>query len=147
MAGTTSDPRERRIADAPGPDPLGDRSSDAAPHAGVVMTGQDGEDGRKAFYIHIEALPGKADEVEQMLRDILTCVETEPATNPWFAVRYSETIFGIFEAFPNLAGRQAHIDGGGGDIFRDVERMNAILAHPAHVYKVDVLLSKEVFGA
>jgi hypothetical protein len=40
---------------------------------------------------------------------------------------------GATETFPNLAGRQAHIDGGGGDIFRDVERMNAILAHRAHV--------------
>jgi hypothetical protein len=91
-------------------------------------------------------LPGKGDEVQEMLRDILDCVEAEPATGPWYGVRYSDTTFGIFEAFPNLAGRQAHIDGGGGDIFRDVERMNSILAYPAHVYKVDVLLSKEVFA-
>ncbi len=81
-----------------------------------------------------------------MLRDILACVEEEPATGPRYGVRYSETTFGIFETFPNLAGRQAHVDGGGGDIFRDIERMNAILAYPAHVYKVDVLLSKQVFS-
>jgi hypothetical protein len=55
--------------------------------------------------------------------------------------------FGIFEVFPDLAGRKAHVEGGGGDIFRDVERMNDILAEPAHVHKVDVLLSKQVFTA
>ena len=92
-----------------------------------------------------KALPGKGDEVVQMLRDILACVEDEPATGPWYGVRYSETTFGIFETFPSIVGRQAHVDGGGGDIFRDFERMNAILASPAHVRKMDVLLSKQVF--
>lgn len=81
-----------------------------------------------------------------MLRDILSCVEGEPATGPWYAVRHSATKFAIFEAFPDIAGREAHIKGGGGDIFRDVERMNEILAKPAHVQKVDVLLCKEVFA-
>jgi hypothetical protein len=115
-------------------------------HRGVVMTGEDGEDGPKAFFIHIEALPGRGREVEQMLRDILACVEDEPATGPWYGVRYSDTTFGIFEAFPGIAGRQTHVQGGGGDIFRDVKRMNAILASPAHVRKVDVLFRKEVFA-
>lgn len=27
-----------------------------------------------------------------------------------------------------------------------LERMNAILAYPAHVYRVDVLISEEVFA-
>lgn len=122
-------------------------TTDAAPrHRGVRMTGEDGADGRKAFYIQIEARPGREDEVVQMLRDIRACVESEPATGPWFGVRYSETSFAIFEAFPDIAGRQAHVEGGGGDIFRDVERMNRILAEPAHVKKVDVLFSKDVIA-
>ena len=115
-------------------------------HRGVIMTGNDGVDGPKAFFIEIEALPGKEEDVVQMLRDIRAAVEDEPATGPWFAVRRSATSFAIFEAFPDIAGRQAHVDGAGGDIFRDIERMNAILAKPAHVQKVDVLLSKRVFA-
>lgn len=117
-----------------------------AHHEGVAMTGEDGADGPKAFYILIEARPGKGDEVLQMLRDIRGCVEGEPATGPWYAVRHSEHVFAIFEVFPDLAGRNAHVRGGGGDIFRDVERMNRILARPAHVQKVDVLLSKRLFA-
>jgi hypothetical protein len=119
---------------------------DQRPHAGVVMTGDDGAEGPKAFYILIEALPGREEEVVRMLRDICACVEDEPATGPWYAVRHSPTRFAIFEAFPDIAGRDAHVAGGGGDIFRDVERMNAILARPAHVQKVDILFEKKVFA-
>jgi hypothetical protein len=118
----------------------------ATRHRGVRMTGEDGAQGRKAFYIQIEARPGREEEVVQMLRDIRACVEDEPATGPWFGVRYSQTSFAIFEAFPDIAGRQTHVEGGGGDIFRDVERMNRILAEPAHVKKVDVLFSKDVIA-
>jgi len=106
------------------------------------MTGHNGDDGTKAFYILIEARADKTDEVRAMLADILQCVQDEPATGPWYAVQHSATTFAIFEVFPDLAG-----GGGGGDIFRDLERMNDILAAPAHVQKVDVLLSKQVFTA
>ena len=116
-------------------------------HRGVSMTGDDGEEGPKAFYILIEARAGKQNEVLQMLRDIRACVETEPATGPWYAVQHSETTFAIFEAFPNIAGRDAHVAGGGGDIFRSIERMNDILERPAHVQKVDVLFNKQVFSS
>ena len=134
------------LATAPGPDPsLGGRETDG-PHSGVILTGENGDDGPKAFYIHIEARAGREDDVIQMLRDIFGCVMGEPATGPWFGVRYSKTIFGIFEAFPDIAGRNAHVAGGGGDIFRDLDRMNDILAQPAHVYRVDVLFSKKMFA-
>ncbi len=123
-----------------------DHSIEQHPHAGVVMTGNDGPQGPKAFYILIEALPGREEDVVQMLRDIHACVEQEPATGPWYAVRHSYTQFAIFEAFPDISGRDAHVAGGGGDIFRDIERMNAILARPAHVQKVDILLEKRVFA-
>jgi hypothetical protein len=116
------------------------------PHRGVEVLGDQGDEGRKAFFIQIEAQPGKEDAVEQMLRDIRACVEVEPATGPWFAVRFSQTSFAIFEAFPDLAGRQAHVEGGGGVIFRDAERMNAILAVAAKVHRVDVLMSKDHFS-
>lgn len=115
-------------------------------HEGVVMTGSDGADGPKAFYILIEALPGRQDEVVQMLRDIRAAVEDEPATGPWYAVRHSATTFAIFEAFPDIAGRDAHVAGRGGDIFRDIARMTHLLAKPAHVQKVDILLDKKLFA-
>ena len=142
----TRDAAGAENARRPGPIPHPFPAQLTRPHRGVEVLGDHGEEGRKAFYIHIEALPGMESEVVRMLEDILNCVQDEPATGPWYAVRYSQSTFGIFEVFPDLAGRQAHVDGGGGDIFRDVERMNAILAYPAQVYRVDVLLGKEVFA-
>ena len=115
-------------------------------HPGVVMTGEDGQDGRKAFFIDIEAREGREEEVVAMLQDILNCVDGEPAPGPRFGVRFSRTRFGIFETFPDVAGRDAHVAGGGGDVFRDVERMNRILSRPAHVQKIDVLLMKQSFS-
>lgn len=115
-------------------------------HRGRVVLGDQGVEGRKGFFIQIEARLGQEEAVVQMLQDIRNCVEAEPATGPWFAVRFSKTSFGIFEAFPDLAGRQAHVEGGGGDIFRDVMRLNAILAYPAQVHRVDVLMSKDHFS-
>lgn len=137
--------RPEDLATVPGPIPQPEQSSIAL-HRGVIVTGENGEDGHKAFYIHIEAKPGKEDQVVQMLRDIYGCVLDERATGPWFGVRYSQTTFGIFEAFPNIAGRDAHVAGGGGDIFRDNPRMNEILAYPAHVYRIDVLFNKATIG-
>jgi len=72
-----------------------------------------------------------------VVRDILACVNTEPATGPWYGVRHSATKFAIFEVFPDIAGRREHVDGGGGDIYRDIEWMNTILIPPAQVQKVD----------
>lgn len=146
MPNERSNDPQSAAASLPGPVPQAKSKPAEHKHAGVLMTGDDGPDGPKAFYIHIEARPGKEEEVRRMLADILACVQKEPATGPWYGVRYSPTTFGIFEAFPNLAGRQAHIDGKGGDIFRDIERMNTLLVYPAHVCKVDVLMSKEQFA-
>ncbi|MFV3411150.1 hypothetical protein ACNFH8_02615 [Pseudomonas sp. NY15436] len=134
------------LVTSPGPERGDEHSNGVQLHRGVEVRGENGEEGPKAFYIHIEALPGKEGAVLQMLRDIYGYVLGEPATGPWFGVRYSATTFGIFEAFPSIAGRDAHVAGGGGDIFRDRSRMNEILVYPAQVHRVDVLLVKELFG-
>lgn len=52
----------------------------------------------------------------------------------------------VVEHTPDIAGRDAHTVGGGGDIFRDVQRMNTILAYPAHVHRLDVLFNKKAFA-
>ncbi|SEM76183.1 hypothetical protein SAMN05192583_1138 [Sphingomonas gellani] len=142
---TAPSTRPEGLATMPGPIPFAKQPSEAR-HDGAIVTGKNREDGREAFYIHIEAKPGRGDGIVQMLRDIYGCVLDEPATGPWLGVRYSERVFGIFESFPNIAGRHAHVAGGGGDIFRDNARMNDILLQPAHVYRLDVLLNKADIG-
>jgi quinol monooxygenase YgiN len=127
---------------SPRPEPFVGRDPEEASHRGVELVGDDRDDGRKAFYIDLEARPGKGEEVEALLADIRAGVEQEPDTGPWFALRYSETTFGVFEAFPHIAGRDAHVRGPGGDVFKDRDRLERILAHPARVYRLDVLFGK-----
>lgn len=64
-----------------------------------------------ALFVRLEAKPGKEAEVEAFLKSGLAIVEEEPATIAWFAIRLGPSTFGIFDAFPDEAGRQAHLSG------------------------------------
>jgi quinol monooxygenase YgiN len=61
--------------------------------------------------VRLEAKPGKEADVEAFLRGGLPIVQQEPATTAWFAIRFGPTSFGIFDVFPDEAGRQAHLSG------------------------------------
>lgn len=93
-----------------------------------------------ALYVRLEAKPGKEAEVETFLRGGLAVVEQEPATVAWFALRLGPSTFGIFDAFPDEAGRQAHLTG------RVAAALMAqapdLLAQPPAIEKVDVLAAK-----
>ncbi len=62
-----------------------------------------------ALFVRLEAKPGKEGEVESFLKSGLPLANQEPATIAWFAIRLGPSTFGIFDAFPDDAGRQAHL--------------------------------------
>ena len=64
-----------------------------------------------ALWVKLDAKPGKEGDVETFLRSALPLVQEEPATLAWFAIRLGPSSFGIFDAFPDDAGRQAHLSG------------------------------------
>ena len=64
-----------------------------------------------ALFVQLEAKPGKEADVENFLLGGLPLVEEEPATTAWFAIRMGPSTFGIFDAFPDEAGRRAHLSG------------------------------------
>ena len=90
--------------------------------------------------LRLEAKPGKEADVEAFLRDALPVVEDEPATTAWFAIRLGPSTFGIFDAFPNDAGRQAHITGRVADALK--ARASELFAQPPTIEKIDVLAAK-----
>jgi quinol monooxygenase YgiN len=59
----------------------------------------------------VEAKPGKEAEVEAFLQSGRAIVEQEPGTVVWYAFRVDGSTFGIFDAFSDEAGRQAHLSG------------------------------------
>jgi quinol monooxygenase YgiN len=64
-----------------------------------------------ALLARLEAKPGKEDEVAALLTNALPLANAEPATTVWFALKLGPTTFGIFDAFPDEAGRKAHLAG------------------------------------
>jgi quinol monooxygenase YgiN len=59
----------------------------------------------------LQAKPGKEEEVAALLKSAAPLAEAEPATSVWYALRLGPSTFGIFDAFPDAAGRQAHLSG------------------------------------
>lgn len=93
-----------------------------------------------ALFVRLEAKPGKEAEVEQFLRGGLALVRQEPATTAWFGIRLGPTTFGIFDAFPNEAGRQAHLSGQVAAAL--MAKASELLSQPPSIEKVDVLVAK-----
>ena len=63
------------------------------------------------LFVRMQAKPGKEADVENFLRGGLPLVQEEPATVAWFGIRLGPSTFGIFDVFPDEAGRQAHLTG------------------------------------
>jgi quinol monooxygenase YgiN len=59
----------------------------------------------------LQAQPGKEDAVAAFLDSGRAVVEQEEGTRVWYAFRVDERTFGIFDAFDDEAGRQAHLSG------------------------------------
>lgn len=64
-----------------------------------------------ALFARLEAKPGKEADVQKFLETGLALAQEEKTTPIWFALRIGPTTFGIFDAFEDEAGRQAHLNG------------------------------------
>ena len=93
-----------------------------------------------ALFVRLEAKPGKEADVENFLRSGLPIVQDEPATIAWFGIRLGPTTFGIFDAFPDEAGRQAHLSGRVAAAL--MAKAPELLATPPVIEKVNVLAAK-----
>ena len=93
-----------------------------------------------ALLVRLEAKPGKEEEVAEFLRGGLAIVEEEPATLAWFALRLGPSTFGIFDAFPDEAGRQAHLSGRVAAAL--MQKAPELLAQPPVIEQVDLLAAK-----
>lgn len=93
-----------------------------------------------ALLVRLEAKPGKQADVESLLRGGLPIVEQEPATTAWFAIRLGPLTFGIFDAFPDESGRQAHLSGRVAEAL--MAKASDLFAQPPAIEKVDVLAAK-----
>lgn len=95
---------------------------------------------KKGLLVRVEAKPGKENEVSEFLAGALPLAEKEPATTAWFAIRLGPSTFGIFDVFPDEAGRQAHLSGPIAAAL--MAKASELFTQPPAIEKLDVLSAK-----
>ena len=94
----------------------------------------------KGLLVRLEAKPGCEPAVEHFLAGIMPTIDREPGTVALFALRLGPSTFGIFNAFPDEAARQAHI---GGNAAVGLSALAArALATPPSIEPVDIIAAK-----
>jgi quinol monooxygenase YgiN len=94
----------------------------------------------RALLVRLRAQDGKKPEVEEFLRSAQPLVQDEPATLAWFAVHFGGSEYGIFDAFPDDVGREAHLAGAVAKAL--MERFADLFAEPPQIQKLEVLAHK-----
>ena len=94
----------------------------------------------KGLLVRLKSQSGKKVEVEQFLESALPLVQGEPATRAWFAVHFGGAEYGIFDVFPDEAGRDTHLTGPVAKAL--TEQSAALFAEPPQIEKLDVLAHK-----
>jgi quinol monooxygenase YgiN len=93
-----------------------------------------------ALYVQLEAKPGMEQEVASLLSNARSMVDDEPETMAWFAIRMGNSTFGIFDAFANEHGREAHLQG---KLAKQLmSRASQLFVKQPEIRRVDVLADK-----
>ena len=93
-----------------------------------------------ALFARLEAKPGKEDELKAFLASALPLAQAEDGTPLWFALQFGPSTFGIFDAFADEAGRDAHLNG---EIAAALmANADTLLANPPNIEKIDLLAAK-----
>src|SRR6185503_11351748 len=94
----------------------------------------------KGLLVRLAAKSGMDEQVEPFLSSALPLVRQEPATTAWFAIRFGRSEYGIFDVFPDDAGRDAHLSG---EVAKALmANAETLLTEPPRIQKLDVLAYK-----
>lgn len=95
---------------------------------------------KKALFVRLEAKYGKEAEVEQFLDNGLGLVNEEPLTVDWYALKFSESSFGIFDTFEHDQGVEAHLNGKVAEAL--MAKADELFAEPPKIEKIEILAAK-----
>ena len=93
-----------------------------------------------ALFVRLEAKPGQETAVANFLAGALPLANAEAGTSAWFALKFGPSTFGVFDAFADEAGRQAHLHGPIAAAL--MANASALLSTPPNIEKIDLLASK-----
>ena len=97
---------------------------------------------RKLISARVEgsAAASKESAVADFLASALPLANAEAGTTAWFALKFGPSTFGVFDAFADEAGRQAHLQGQIAAAL--MANAAALLAEPPKIEKVELLAAK-----
>ncbi len=93
-----------------------------------------------AIFVRLHAKSGQETALASFLAGALPLANAETGTTAWFALRFDESTFGIFDAFPDDAARQAHLTGPIAAAL--MANADALLSQPPKIEMVDLLAAK-----
>ena len=93
-----------------------------------------------AFERHVGRTLAEIEGALVMIGDGLPLVQAERKTVAWFGIRLGPATFGIFDAFPDEDGRNAHLAGKVAAAL--MATASELFASPPSIEKVDVLAAK-----
>ena len=92
------------------------------------------------LFVKLVAKTGKGEALEAFLNGGLELVNEEPLTKTWYALKFNESTYGIFDSFDGDEGRNAHLSGKVAAAL--MESAEELLAEPPTIEKVDILTAK-----
>jgi quinol monooxygenase YgiN len=95
-----------------------------------------------AFYVPLQAKPGKEKEVADFLRSTVPLVNAEPGTITWFAIQEGPSSFAIFDTFDDEGGRDAHLNGKAPAALMEKVKAGDLFAKEPEIHKFEVLADK-----
>ena len=95
---------------------------------------------KHALFVRLEAKVGKEKEVAQFLHAGLGLAQQEATTPVWFALQLGPSTFGVFDAFADETGREAHLNGPIAQALG--ANASTLLARAPSIERIDVLGAK-----
>lgn len=97
---------------------------------------------RLGLFVRLHAKPGKEATLGQFLAGAIELANQEAGTPVWFAIKFDDTTFGVFDGFADEKGRAAHLEGPIAAAL--MANATELLAQPPKIERVDVLAAKVV---
>lgn len=95
---------------------------------------------KKALFARLKTKPGKEAELEAFLNGGLQLAQDKPKTVNWYALKFDDSTFGIFDTFEGDDGRDAHLNG---EIAKALmAKKDELLAEDPNIEKIDLIAVK-----
>ena len=95
---------------------------------------------KNGLFVKLHAKPGKEGELQKLLEGAVSLANAEQGTVVWYALKFDDKTFGVFDAFADDRGRQAHLEG---QIAKALmAKAPELLAQPPNIERLDILASK-----